>query len=77
MGRLRYTDYEVHSFHGGTGLDELVESCTGNSRKGIKRKFHSVLGDREKLRNTYKEIMVYDDDQVYPDYALMYKRVYK
>eukprot|EP00401_Gymnodinium_catenatum_P029698 CAMPEP_0117512336 /NCGR_PEP_ID=MMETSP0784-20121206/28978_1 /TAXON_ID=39447 /ORGANISM="" /LENGTH=473 /DNA_ID=CAMNT_0005308051 /DNA_START=405 /DNA_END=1823 /DNA_ORIENTATION=+ len=32
--------------------------------------YHSVLGDREKIRGTYREIMVYDDDQVYPEYII-------
>eukprot|EP00930_Biecheleria_cincta_P043404 TRINITY_DN29805_c0_g1_i1.p1 TRINITY_DN29805_c0_g1~~TRINITY_DN29805_c0_g1_i1.p1 ORF type:complete len:664 (+),score=102.90 TRINITY_DN29805_c0_g1_i1:135-2126(+) len=42
----------------------------------IKGKYHSVLGDREKIRNTYREIMVYDDDQVYPAYIVRYRRQY-
>jgi len=47
----------------------LVSSCTKGS-------YHCVLGDREKLRGTFREIIVYDDDQVYPEYVLWYKRVY-
>jgi len=38
--------------------------------------YHSVLGDREKIRGTYREIMVYDDDQVYPEYIIRYRRQY-
>jgi hypothetical protein len=34
-----------------------------------------VIGDREKTRNTYKEIVIYDADQVYPAYELVYKRL--
>jgi len=49
--------------------NKLVKSCT-------KGKYHCVLGDREKLRDTFREIIVYDDNQVYPEYVLWYKRVY-
>lgn len=38
--------------------------------------FDSVLGDREKTRGTYREFMVYDDDQVYPAYIVKYRRQY-
>eukprot|EP00746_Dinoflagellata_sp_MGD_P146930 gnl/MRDRNA2_/MRDRNA2_79337_c0_seq2.p1 gnl/MRDRNA2_/MRDRNA2_79337_c0~~gnl/MRDRNA2_/MRDRNA2_79337_c0_seq2.p1 ORF type:complete len:288 (-),score=36.93 gnl/MRDRNA2_/MRDRNA2_79337_c0_seq2:150-1013(-) len=51
-------------------VDQLVDSC-------VTGPFHSVLGDREKIRGTYREFMVYDDDQVYPEYVLWYRRVYK
>lgn len=45
-------------------------------RKCTKGKYHCVLGDREKLRDTFREIIVYDHSQVYPEYVLWYKRVY-
>jgi len=39
--------------------------------------FHSVLGDREKGRpGSHREFVVYNLDQVYPEYLLWYKRVY-
>jgi len=50
--------------------DALVKSCTEGP-------YHCVLGDREKCRGTYREIMVYDDDQVYPEYVIWYTRVYE
>eukprot|EP00929_Paragymnodinium_shiwhaense_P103788 TRINITY_DN6754_c0_g1_i1.p1 TRINITY_DN6754_c0_g1~~TRINITY_DN6754_c0_g1_i1.p1 ORF type:complete len:554 (+),score=124.76 TRINITY_DN6754_c0_g1_i1:80-1741(+) len=37
-------------------------------------KFESVLGDREQARGTYREFIVYDEDQVYPAYICWYKR---
>lgn len=49
--------------------DALVASCTGGS-------FHSVLGDREKIRGTYREIIVYDENQAYPAYICHYNRGY-
>eukprot|EP00929_Paragymnodinium_shiwhaense_P121600 TRINITY_DN93896_c0_g1_i1.p1 TRINITY_DN93896_c0_g1~~TRINITY_DN93896_c0_g1_i1.p1 ORF type:complete len:575 (-),score=108.98 TRINITY_DN93896_c0_g1_i1:148-1872(-) len=39
--------------------------------------FHSVLGDRvSKLNKPYREIVVYDNSQVFPEYILYYKRIY-
>jgi len=37
---------------------------------------HSILGDREKCRGTFKEYVIFDADQVYVEYALFYKRLY-
>jgi len=37
--------------------------------------FHSVLGDREKVRRTFREFVVYDNHQVYPEYIVWYARV--
>eukprot|EP00928_Gymnodinium_smaydae_P054419 TRINITY_DN38194_c0_g1_i1.p1 TRINITY_DN38194_c0_g1~~TRINITY_DN38194_c0_g1_i1.p1 ORF type:complete len:548 (+),score=132.94 TRINITY_DN38194_c0_g1_i1:145-1788(+) len=50
--------------------DELVRSCT-------RGEFHSVLGDRAKARGTYKELIVYDNDQVYPAYILEYQQQFE
>jgi hypothetical protein len=63
LGAVNYTD-EV-----APDVDELVASCTEGP-------YHCVLGDREKCRGTYREIIVYDDDQVYPEYVIWYRRVY-
>lgn len=41
------------------------------------KQYHSLLGDREKCRRTFREFVVYDDDQVYPEFAVWYKRVYQ
>ena len=49
-------------------VDGLVASCT-------KGGFNSVMGDREKCRGTFREFIVYDNDQVYPEYIVYYKRV--
>jgi hypothetical protein len=50
-------------------VDNLVRQCRHGS-------FHSVLGDREKCRGTFREFIVYDDDQVYPEFVIWYKRGY-
>jgi len=49
--------------------DKLQQSC-------IAGEHHSILGDREKCRNTFKEYVIFDADQVYVEYALFYKRIY-
>jgi hypothetical protein len=36
--------------------------------------FHSVLGDREKVRKTFREFIVYNTHQVYPEYIVWYER---
>jgi len=38
--------------------------------------YHSVLGDREHARGTFREFIVYDDNQVYPEFLLWYRRLY-
>ena len=36
--------------------------------------FHSLLGDREAAAGTYREFIVYDSAQIYPEFAIIYKR---
>mmetsp|Transcript_46465 Transcript_46465/g.124183 ORF Transcript_46465/g.124183 Transcript_46465/m.124183 type:complete len:224 (+) Transcript_46465:2564-3235(+) len=39
--------------------------------------FHSVFGDRvAKLKKPYKEVVVYDSTQCYPEFIVYYKRLY-
>lgn len=38
--------------------------------------YHCVLGDREKVRGTFKEYVIFDADQIFVEYILSYKRVY-
>ncbi|CAE7332237.1 Parp11 [Symbiodinium sp. CCMP2456] len=37
----------------------------------------STIGDRAKAVNTYREMVVYDRDQVYPEYLILYERLYR
>lgn len=60
-GRINYTD-EVHP-----DVNQLVQSCTTGN-------YHCVLGDREKCRGTFREFIVYDNTQAYPEYIVWYKR---
>lgn len=50
-------------------VDRLVHMCVNGS-------YHSVLGDREKTRGTYREFIVYDENLVYPDFIIWYRRQY-
>jgi hypothetical protein len=36
--------------------------------------FHSLLGDREAAAGTYREFIVYDSAQIYPEFAIIYER---
>eukprot|EP00746_Dinoflagellata_sp_MGD_P034068 gnl/MRDRNA2_/MRDRNA2_181321_c0_seq1.p1 gnl/MRDRNA2_/MRDRNA2_181321_c0~~gnl/MRDRNA2_/MRDRNA2_181321_c0_seq1.p1 ORF type:complete len:269 (-),score=37.95 gnl/MRDRNA2_/MRDRNA2_181321_c0_seq1:5-748(-) len=37
------------------------------------KKYHSVLGDRARARGTYREFVIYDSSQVFPEYLITYK----
>eukprot|EP00927_Polykrikos_kofoidii_P024715 TRINITY_DN22408_c0_g1_i1.p1 TRINITY_DN22408_c0_g1~~TRINITY_DN22408_c0_g1_i1.p1 ORF type:complete len:571 (+),score=100.13 TRINITY_DN22408_c0_g1_i1:75-1787(+) len=63
LGRINYNDQTKPD------PEQLESSC-------LTGKHHCVLGDREKIRGTYREFMVYDDDQVYPAYIVRYRRQY-
>jgi len=39
--------------------------------------YNSILGDREKCRKTFKEYVLYDASQVYVEYIIYYRRIYK
>eukprot|EP00811_Abedinium_folium_P035320 NODE_8122_length_1521_cov_6.584648.p2 GENE.NODE_8122_length_1521_cov_6.584648~~NODE_8122_length_1521_cov_6.584648.p2 ORF type:complete len:236 (+),score=68.88 NODE_8122_length_1521_cov_6.584648:256-963(+) len=66
LGNMRYCD----DYHPKKISEALVASCR---RPG--GDCHSVLGDREKVRKTFREFVVYDSDQIYPEYIVWYKRV--
>lgn len=37
--------------------------------------YHSVLGDREKARGTYREFVCFEADLAYPEYIIIYRRL--
>lgn len=41
----------------------------------VKGKFHSILGDRKKCRGTFREFVVFDEEQAYANYILAYRRI--
>lgn len=61
LGRLLYTDEEYPD------TNALVRHCTRGT-------YHSVLGDREKIRSTFREMIVFDTDQAYPEFLIWYSR---
>ncbi|CAK0878863.1 unnamed protein product [Prorocentrum cordatum] len=62
-GRVHYTDQDTPDPH------FLSKSVVHGS-------YDSVLGDREKLKGTFREFIVYNNDQAYPEYIVMYRRRY-
>jgi len=56
--------------------DEVSPNIDCLLRQIRDKNYHSLLGDREKCRKTFREFVVYDDDQVYPEFAVWYERVY-
>lgn len=62
-GRLFCTDERGPDTHA------LVQSCTGNDAR-----YHAVLGDRERVVNTYREFVIFNNDQAYPEYVITYCR---
>ncbi|CAK0796122.1 unnamed protein product [Prorocentrum cordatum] len=60
MGKFRYT----------TERDKLAEYLFHAGE------FDSTFGDREASVGTFRELVVYDTDQVYPEYILLYERVH-
>jgi len=50
--------------------EKLREACTEPGRK-----YHSVVGDRERIRGTYREFVVYDNDAAYPEFVVIYSRI--
>jgi len=46
-------------------------------RQVLEGPYHSVLGDRVvKLRKPYREVVIYDRDQLYPEFLLTYARIF-
>lgn len=60
-GRVMYTDEE------NPDPEELRHSC-------IQGPYNCILGDREKCRNTFREFVFYDSENLYAEYIIHYKR---
>mmetsp|Transcript_13814 Transcript_13814/g.30447 ORF Transcript_13814/g.30447 Transcript_13814/m.30447 type:complete len:706 (+) Transcript_13814:86-2203(+) len=63
LGKIKYTDEQRPN------ADNLQKSC-------LKGDYDSVLGDRLKINGTFREIIVYNDDHVYPEYIVRYERIF-
>mmetsp|Transcript_64489 Transcript_64489/g.124268 ORF Transcript_64489/g.124268 Transcript_64489/m.124268 type:complete len:511 (+) Transcript_64489:28-1560(+) len=62
-GNVLYTADEVPD------AEELVHQCVEGS-------FDCVLGDREVCKGTYREFVLFDSEDVYPEYIIEYQRKY-
>eukprot|EP00746_Dinoflagellata_sp_MGD_P051848 gnl/MRDRNA2_/MRDRNA2_23046_c0_seq1.p1 gnl/MRDRNA2_/MRDRNA2_23046_c0~~gnl/MRDRNA2_/MRDRNA2_23046_c0_seq1.p1 ORF type:complete len:279 (+),score=59.65 gnl/MRDRNA2_/MRDRNA2_23046_c0_seq1:84-839(+) len=63
LGRINYTDEAKPD------ADKLQRECLNGT-------FESVLGDRRKRHGTFREFIVYNDGQVYPEFIVTYERVF-
>lgn len=66
LGRVRHDDAILPD------IADVVGQCLDGSH-------HSVVGDREKQwpESAHREFVVYDCDQIYPEFLFAYKRSYK
>lgn len=62
-GRVLYNDEETPD------PDELVHQC-------VEGPYDCVMGDRKKIKGTYREFVVFDTEDVYAEYLIEYRRVY-
>jgi len=62
-GRVRYTA-EVEP-----DPEDLTASC-------IEGPYDCILGDREKCKDTYREFVFYDTENLYAEYIIHYKRIF-
>jgi len=62
-GLVKYTD-EVEP-----NAQDLTDAC-------LHGRYDSVIGDREKCRNTFREFVSFSSDVVYPEYIIHYERQY-
>lgn len=63
LGAVNYVD----DLDPSTRAKELQESCMSGT-------YDSIIGDREKVRKTFREFVVFDSHQVYPEYIISYRR---
>jgi len=65
LGKVLYCDAEKPS------PDTIQRSCLGKDAA-----YDSVLGDRRKIHGTFREFVLYHDDQVYPEFIVVYERIF-
>eukprot|EP00397_Hematodinium_sp_SG-2012_P003032 GEMP01003040.1.p1 GENE.GEMP01003040.1~~GEMP01003040.1.p1 ORF type:complete len:1165 (+),score=206.13 GEMP01003040.1:73-3567(+) len=56
--------------------DEARPNAEDLTAKVVSGQYDSILGDREKAHGTFREFVVFDDDQVYPEWIIWYERRY-
>jgi hypothetical protein len=58
------------------GTPLVVNSAGAHTEAAREQGLHCVCGDRETKVGTYREMVFYDEAQVYPEYAVIYRRQY-
>merc|ERR1719272_514396 len=83
-----YAKDEPGGYYDGVFAALLCRTCMGKLYYTTKRdeeagdkvikgdNFDSTCGDRSKTAGTFRELVVYDNDQLYPEYIVFYQRVY-
>jgi len=61
LGRVRYNNEK----------DPDPRACENDCHSGL---YHSILGDRRDCRGTFREFVIFDEDQVYPNFIVTYRR---
>jgi len=62
LGRVRYNDERAPAD------PSALEDCC------LHGNYNSILGDRKKISGTFREFVVFDKDQLYPEYVLWFTR---
>lgn len=63
-GQVRYTD-------------EVAPKAKALMTDVLEGEYDCILGDREKCRGTFKEIVIYQSSQAYPEYLVYYRRKFE
>eukprot|EP00927_Polykrikos_kofoidii_P027676 TRINITY_DN24269_c0_g1_i1.p1 TRINITY_DN24269_c0_g1~~TRINITY_DN24269_c0_g1_i1.p1 ORF type:complete len:924 (-),score=145.03 TRINITY_DN24269_c0_g1_i1:159-2930(-) len=82
-----YARDEPRGYYEGTYAMLLCRACLGKmfyttrrdeeaGSKVMSGEFDSTLGDRAQSVHTYREFVLYDVDQVYPEYIVIYNRIH-
>jgi len=82
-----YAKDEPGGYYDGVYATLLCRTCMGKLYYTTKRdseagdkvvggNFDSTCGDRSKFAGTFRELVIYDNDQLYPEYIVFYKRVH-
>eukprot|EP00747_Dinoflagellata_sp_TGD_P161079 gnl/TRDRNA2_/TRDRNA2_178047_c0_seq1.p1 gnl/TRDRNA2_/TRDRNA2_178047_c0~~gnl/TRDRNA2_/TRDRNA2_178047_c0_seq1.p1 ORF type:complete len:451 (-),score=56.87 gnl/TRDRNA2_/TRDRNA2_178047_c0_seq1:211-1488(-) len=57
--------------------DEVTPDAEALQAAVLSGKYNCIIGDREKCRNTFKEYVIFDADQIFVEYALFYRRIFE
>jgi len=58
------------------GKPYVVNEAGNHVQDAMDGGYHSVCGDRESVVSTYREFVFFNESQIYPEYAIIYRREY-